>query len=182
MGFHGPAMTYASAQELNDRLIADISNRPLAGIIFDNIDVNSADLPQDLRFSLRFPAELQSIIPGSPGDTPLTSNWQTDLLVPLFQDGGPRNRQSGIGGTPPGYYEERFLALQSAISLAFIRHKQTVETTLPELILQRFYYPPTTVDFLLEILRIFVPLIFFLSFLYPSINNVKVGISQKTIL
>lgn len=156
--------------ELLNAALLPVRNRPLAGVIF-----NQASIPHDFNFRIRFPAELRSVSLWQTSANPLFNNWQTDLLFPFFQEGGPRNRLSDEGGLPPGYYEELFATLQSAISLSFIAERANdPNLVLPNIVLQRFAHPPTTVDLILELLKVFVSLIFFLSFLYPCINNVKV--------
>lgn len=174
-----PTVSFATENEMNMALIADTSRLNfLAGIIFENVAATDAQLPENLNFRIRFPAESRAVM-FAQSTNALVDNWQTDLLFPLFSEGGPRNRESSEGGRPPGYYEERFITIQSAISESFIAHKATELNHLGvnlSLMLRRFSYPPTTVDFLLIIMQVFVSLILFLSFLYPAINNVKVSL------
>lgn len=171
---------YETAEILNARLAAE-ANRPLAGIIFDEcVNIYSTKLPKDLKYKLRFPAELRDLPPLLPANGALFNNWRTQYLYPPFAPGGPRNRNSSSGGRPPNYYGEKFSSLQSIISLAFINaqigNATVAEEQMPIIQLQRFSYPPATIDILLEVLKVFVSLIFLLSFLYPCINNVKVSV------
>lgn len=173
-----PMGQFDTENEMNMALIGDTTRLNfLAGIIFENVGSGDNELPQHLNFRIRFPAESRANMILESTNV-LVNNWQTDLLFPLFSEGGPRNRNSPEGGRPPGYYEERFITIQSAISEAFIAHKASelnhIGTSI-QLMLRRFSYPPTTVDFLLIVMQVFVSLILFLSFLYPAINNVKVG-------
>lgn len=178
MNINLPLAQFNTENELNNAMIADTARLNfLAGIIFENVGASDNQLPQDLSFRIRFPAESRAVMI-TQSTNALVDNWQTDLLFPLFSEGGPRNRNSPEGGRPPGYYEERFITIQSAISEAFIAHKAVEQNHLGvnlSIMLRRFSYPPTTVDFLLIVMQVFVSLILFLSFLYPAINNVKVS-------
>lgn len=166
---------YASAELLNARLTVE-TNRPLVGIIFDeSFSPSTSQVPKHLNYKMRFPGELRAVPTFQSGSNVLYNNWRTQFLYPPFAEGGPRNRDRDTGGRPPGYYDEKFSSVQSAVSLAFIKLHGGGEEGLPEIKLQRFSYPPATVDILLEVLKVFVALIFFLSFLYPCINNVKVS-------
>lgn len=174
---------YPSAQELNARLAIE-RNRPLVGIIFDeSFSASTTELPKHLNYKMRFPGELRNVPTFQTGANVLYNNWRTQFLYPPFAEGGPRNKNATNGGRPPSYYDEKFSSVQSLVSLAFIKAHlgnsgawETPEMSLPEIMIQRFSYPPATVDILLEVLKVFVSLIFFLSFLYPCINNVKVRI------
>lgn len=152
------------------------SKIPLAGAIFDScFSTNTTELPRRLNFSLRFPAELRTGYRDVSTTSQLYNNWMTNFLYPPFGDGGPRNKDSSTGGRPPGYYEERFSSVQSAISMAFIKTHNKHKTKIIHLVLRRFAYPPGRIDLLVHALKIFAYLVFFLSFLYPCINNVKVS-------
>lgn len=169
--------TFPTEAALNQYLIDDQSRSVmLAGLIFEGFNPTSADLPNDLHVRIRFPAESRALA----NRNPLTNNWQTDALFPLFSTGGPRNQFDDNGGNPPGYADERFMTIQSAISQAFIEARAAVvppneSSVLRTLLLNRFPDPEAIVDGLLFVLQLFVPLIMFLGFLYPAINNVKVG-------
>lgn len=171
---------YDNADKLNARLAKE-ANRPLAGIIFDeSISMTSTQLPKDLKYTLRFPAELRNPLAGGDSKAEGSSlNWITQYLYPTLAFGGPRNLNDSSGGVPPNYYEEKFVSLQSIISLGFIK---TVVDNLgrdvnqvPKVTLQRFSYPPAKIDRIVDMLKIIVSLFFLLSFLYPCINNVKVS-------
>lgn len=180
---------YRSASELNAHLVNE-KNRPLVGIIFDeSFSAATSELPKDLNYKMRFPGELRVVPTFQTGTGVLYNNWRTQFLYPPFAEGGPRNKFNPTGGRPPSYYSERWSHVQSAVSLAFIKAHlgnsgawESPAMSLPEIFLQRFSYPPATVDILLEVLKVFVSLIFFLSFLYPCINNVKVRIQRQCTL
>lgn len=162
-------------EELNNDLIIDQGRLVLAGLIFDGITSDATTLPNDLSVRIRFPAESRALQVRNP----LSNNWQTDSLFPLFSTGGPRNQFADDGGNPPGYVAERFMTVQAAISKAFIEIRENPtegeDSILKPIRLMRFSDPATIVDGLLFILQLFVPLVMFLGFLYPAINNVKVS-------
>lgn len=165
-------IAYATVAEMNFALIEDQSRRQFAGVIFEGIDSTDV-LPNDLHAVLRFPAELRNT------NNPLSNNWQTDALFPLFSTGGPRNHLVDDGGRPPGYYRQHFAALQAVISQAFVEIKGQVpeDTVVRTMMISRFPEGPLTIDVLLSVMQVFLPLILFLGFIYPAINNVKVGVA-----
>lgn len=142
---------------------------PIAGVAFN---YHNDNMPDHLKVSLVFPAEL---INPSPQSTVL--NWNTDKLYPLFDNPGPRNLYMPDGGSP-GYYREHFVTLQHCIYTAVILNKagdQASKDNLPAVFLQRFTDPKMHIDGLLPLLKLMLPLIFFLTFLYPCFTNVKVS-------
>lgn len=170
---------YPSAAALNAKLALE-ANRPLVGIIFDDsFSASTTELPKNLKYRMRFPGELRNIPIFLSEASVLWNNWRTQFMYPPFAEGGPRNKNASSGGRPPGYYDEKFSSVQSAVSMAFINahvgDPALGGSALPDMHIQRFSYPPATVDILLEVLKVFVSLIIFLSFLYPCINNVKVS-------
>lgn len=175
MGIEGDLRPYATEEELNRVLIDDQTRMILAGLFFEGLSADATTLPNDLSVRIRFPAESRA----TSTRNPLSNNWQTDSLFPLFSTGGPRNQFSDDGGNPPGYVAERFVTIQAAISQAFIDIRESPaegqDSILKPIRLMRFPDPPTVVDGLLFILQLFVPLVMFLGFIYPAINNVKVG-------
>lgn len=128
-------------------------------------------VPPNLHFSLRFPAELRLIPPGNPIER---YNWFTGQRFPTFQEYGPRNYNDTDGGLPPGYCQEGFLPVQSAISKAFIRERAKMEAFDQKIYLQRFPHPPFVADQLLKGLELVLPLIILLSFLSSVVNIVRV--------
>lgn len=175
MGIEGVLRPYATEEELNRDLIDDQNRMILAGLLFEGLSADANTLPNDLSVRIRFPAESRA----TSTRNPLSNNWQTDSLFPLFSTGGPRNQFSDDGGNPPGYVAERFMTVQAAISQAFIDIRESPpegqDSIMKPIRLMRFPDPPTVVDGLLFILQLFVPLVMFLGFIYPAINNVKVG-------
>lgn len=141
---------------------------PLAGVAFDHVQ---HEMPDQLKVTLLFPAELRN---PSKDASPL--NWVTDLLFPMFESTAPRNLYMPDGGSPPGYYREAFVTVQHYINTAVILEKsQLKEEDLPAVFVQRFTDPKMRVDKIHTMLKLIMPLIFFLTFLYPTFSNVKVS-------
>lgn len=104
-------------------------------------------------------------------------NWLTNHLYPVIQTGGPRAEDENYGGTPY-YMQDGFLPIQNAIARSFIQLKCNLQRncsngTLPDIIMQRFPYPPHTHDILLQGLEILIPFFLVLSFIYPCINSTR---------
>jgi ATP-binding cassette, subfamily A (ABC1), member 3 len=102
------------------------------------------------------------------------NNWVTNQILPDFSF-PPRNRFADDGGIPPGYHVEGFLAIQNAISRAFI-NQQAQSDVFQEVYLQRYPYPSFQEDPFLLGIEFFIPLIILVSFFYSSINIVKVSV------
>lgn len=109
---------------------------------------------------------------------PLIFNWRTNLLFPIFSTGGPRSRDDNDGGMP-WYFREGFIPIQDAIARSYTKIKCELATekcekdTLPEIVLQRYPFPPYTFDVLLQGLETIVSFFILLSFIYPTINTVR---------
>jgi ATP-binding cassette subfamily A (ABC1) protein 3 len=76
------------------------------------------------------------------------------------------------GGAP--YLSEGFLEVQNAIERSFISLTSKEEQEIPELIMQRYPYPAFLQDPVLLALEAFLPLLMLLSYLFVTINNIKV--------
>lgn len=135
---------------------------------------NISELPTNLKYSLRFPSESRT--PTALLNQPLIFNWHTRLLYPLFSTGGPREREDNDGGML-WYFREGFVPIQDAIARSYIQIKcddnPCGSEKLPEILLQRFPYPPYTYDVLLQGLETIVSFFILLSFIYPTINTVR---------
>lgn len=131
-------------------------------------------MPKHLSYELRFPSELRT--PPDNVNQALIFNWHTNLLYPLFSTGGPRGREDNDGGVV-WYFREGFVPVQDAIARAFTKLSCTdpacQNQTLPEIVMQRFPYPPFTLDVLLQGLETIVSFFILLSFIYPCINTVR---------
>nr|CAD7446495.1 unnamed protein product [Timema bartmani] len=146
----------------------------LAGIVFDDNLSNETIFP-DIKVKIRFPGEIRSTFSFT-SNSP--ANWLTNLLFPTYQTKGPRSNTSDVGGNTPGYFPEGFLALQHALSSSLTEVLADTET-IPEVLLQRFPYPPYLYDSLLVALQNMVSFIILLSLTYTSISIVKVITSEK---
>lgn len=93
-------------------------------------------------------------------------NWPTNQLFPSDAFVKPRNRDSG-----ERFYEsEGFLSIQQAIANAYATHENK---TLPLIFMKALPYPSYTVDPMIEITRLLVPIFFIMSFNYAFVNTVR---------
>ncbi|KAG5670263.1 hypothetical protein PVAND_000540 [Polypedilum vanderplanki] len=130
------------------------------------------ELPDNIEYSIRFPAELRR----TNWEVNIYYNWHTDTLFPFKQFGGARNSHVSHDGVPSGYYIEGFLSAQEFLFKAFSRYKNKMNIDLnlfPKIKMRKFPYPPFVYDGLLQALEIIVALFFLLSFIYPCVNFVK---------
>nr|CAD7579545.1 unnamed protein product [Timema californicum] len=146
----------------------------LAGVVFDDNLSNETIFP-DIKVNIRFPGEIRSAF-STTASSP--ANWLTNLLFPTYQTNAPRGDTSDVGGGVPGYFPEGFLALQHALSSSLTEVLADTET-IPEVLLQRFPYPPYLYDSLLVALQNMVSFIILLSLTYTSISIVKTITSEK---
>lgn len=138
-------------------------------------DIN--DIPQNLTFALRFPAELRFRLPTIPVEW---GNWFTNIRFPFFPEFGPRHPNETDGGTPVGYYREGFLPMQAAISVAMIDHFNTDKIPVLPVYARRYPYPGYIRDRLLGSLVLALPLIIVISLLSSVINFTKqVGLEKE---
>lgn len=157
---------------LQNYLLTNEVYRPLAGIIFDeSISGNLSTLPMDLDFKLMFPGECR-LFPKRVLNKE-DYNWQTNFLYDKSVINEPRTVDTPHGG-PPSYYKEKFLSIQSAVSLAYIRSKQKRNVTLPKVRIQRFLYPAITFDYFLNYANIVITLIVLFIFLPSIMGTIKV--------
>ncbi|XP_055623836.1 phospholipid-transporting ATPase ABCA3-like [Toxorhynchites rutilus septentrionalis] len=135
----------------------------LVGIEFDDHLADTTTLPEDITFSLRFPAELRT-------GWGILSQWPTRLLMVPFS---PRlqNPFQDDGG-PPSYMAEGFLSVQSALSKAIIRQRDP-SVDLGPVFINRYPYPPYYDDPILQAMEAMLSLIILLSFFYPCVVMVK---------
>lgn len=134
------------------------------GIEFPDSYKDLTELPEHLDFSLRFPSKLRSSY--SPDD-----DWRLNKKFAVFSLSGPRNPHQPTGGLPPGYLEQGFTPVQSALSEAFIRAKGSIDTS--KVYLQRYPLPSFTQDqFWISVDALF-PLIIILTLASPAMTLVK---------
>jgi ATP-binding cassette, subfamily A (ABC1), member 3 len=143
----------------------------LAGVVFDESFRNINELPKQLFYTLVFPSELRSVTIENTFQA-FNFNWMTNTLVPDFSF-PPRNRFDSDGGLPPAYHADGFLAIQNAISRAFINAQAGTDDAFKEVFLQRYPYPAFKLDPFLSGIEFFIPLIILVSFFYSAINIVK---------
>lgn len=92
-------------------------NNTLVGIEFPDHYRTLDLLPEDVTFSLRFPSEMRTF---QDDFSAFWANWFTELMFPQFQIAGAVDRERADGGYPANYYNESFIAVQSALSRAII--------------------------------------------------------------
>ncbi|XP_052859969.1 phospholipid-transporting ATPase ABCA3-like [Anopheles cruzii] len=144
-------------------------NYSLAGVEFPDSYRTATTLPDNVTVSLRFPGEMRTL---QDDFTAFWANWATELMFPAFQIAGARERERDDGGYPANYYNESFIAVQSAVSRAIILERDpTIQ--LPDIYLNRFPYPPYYSDPLLTGFENLLPLIIVIAFFYTAINTVK---------
>lgn len=146
-----------------------IGNNAFAGIQFADSWSGYETLPDDFRFSLRFPSELRT------ATIAIANTWLTMRLFPTIDLTGPRNEADDDGGIPVGYLREGFLPLQHQLTMAFLRSKANGTGELPDIYMQRYPYPSYIFDPLLEGMSSIMSLIILLSFIYPCTYITKVG-------
>ncbi|XP_055537148.1 phospholipid-transporting ATPase ABCA3-like isoform X2 [Wyeomyia smithii] len=100
-------------------------------------------------------------------------SYRTLVTLPdKFQMAGARNNERADGGYPANYFNESFIAVQSAIDRAIILERNSA-TEFTSLFLRRFPYPPYYSDPLLTGLENLLPLIIVIAFFYSALNIVK---------
>ncbi|XP_001662813.2 ATP-binding cassette sub-family A member 3 [Aedes aegypti] len=153
-------IAFPDAQTMESFLM---SHNLVAGVEFGDSLSNVISLPEKLSYAIRFPAELRF-------GFGLLSDWETRLLMVPFT---PRLRDpySNDGGTP-SYYAENFLSVQTAVSKAIIRERNSASKMHPVFI-QRFPYPPYYDDPILQAMEQLLSLVILLSFFYTCIVMVK---------
>ncbi|KAK7870569.1 hypothetical protein R5R35_009078 [Gryllus longicercus] len=170
-----------------------------AGVVLEDAkDPSSRQFCSDhLKLSLRFPGELRWNMQG--GKPSPYYNWRTNLLFPMYQVAGPRDKNKTFGPTP-GYHLEGFLAIQFLVTRAVTAYCFTEKAAsfasellpllppgtdprslslVPNLKLRRYSHPEYIEDLLLEALQSFISLMIMLSFVYTCIATVKVITTEK---
>lgn len=99
-------------------------NTYLAGIEMTFINDRS------FAFAIRFPGQCRF---GK--DIPIIRNWNTGLNFPRSQYAGPRNPTDDFGGSPAGYVEEGFIAIQIALYKVFFCNPE-----MPKIYLQVVHF------------------------------------------
>lgn len=152
-----------------------MANDLICGIVFDDSLKDITKLPNDLTYSIRFPSELRAFPLELEQFAAFQGNWRTEVLFDQFLGNSPRNLKQNDGGTPAGYTREGFLQIQNAIERSFIMLTSGANVDIPEVSIQRYPYPAFTLDPVLAAIEIFLPILMILSFLFVSINTIKVS-------
>ncbi|KAH8261715.1 hypothetical protein KR044_002735 [Drosophila immigrans] len=139
-----------------------------AGIEFQG-DWSQTMLPNDLKFKLRFPFFLRT-------SRNFVQKWYTGNLFSPHAHGGPR--ELSIFGASPNYVTEGFVAIQHALSMAFIRHKSPLDV-LPDVVMQPFPYPAFKEDVFISMIQDLLALLILLSFVYPAVCIVRFITTEK---
>ena len=167
---------FTNSKEMRNYLIENEEKRPLAAVAFDEcISPGDRTLPKNLKFDIIFPSELRYLNAIDEQLEPDDHNWQTNNLYPLRPLIGLRNHENATGGVPPGYYTEKFVALQSAISLAFIKASTSESQPIPTISLKRFPHPPMVFDNTLTDLHTLLPVVTFLAFACICSKSIQVS-------
>lgn len=99
--------------------------------------------------------------------------WQTARLYPHYVEVFSRFYSASNGGPVPGYVRSGFVAIQSAISEAYLKQKAKVQK-LPFIQLQRFPHPPYTYRTALHTSKILLQIGTVVGFYFVCLYNVKV--------
>lgn len=180
---------YNSPKRMIKEFIFEEHLRPLAALVFNTSQFNSATQSR-LNVTFRFPGELREEVLdfSDRKHSVLGMNWATDKLMAPTTIGGPRNYYQSNGGSPPGYMPQKFVFLQSCVSSAYIEifilgksvadedEEEDYYPMVPVSVL-RYSHPPVFIDWLLDVFRIIVPMLIFMSYLYPAMNNIEVGVA-----
>lgn len=145
------------------------ASNAFAGIEFDQSWSKLEELPENFKYTLRFPSELRTTT------YKFGLTWLTMRLFPIIDTTGPRNLRDADGGIPVGYLREGFIPIQHALSMSFIRQKSG-QGELPDVVMQRYPYPSYIYDPLLEGLAAVVSFILVLSYIYPATTITRVSI------
>lgn len=180
---------YSDPERMIKNFIHEEQERPLAAVIFDLTSFNARNKTH-LNVTIRFPGELREEVLDYADKkySVLGMNWLTDKLMPPITIGGPRNYFQSNGGSPPGYMPQKFTFLQSCLSTAYIevfilgRSIKLDEEFIPQVPVSvlRYTHPPVYIDWLLDVFRTLVPLMIFMSYLYPCMNNIEVSVKSAT--
>ncbi|XP_055596640.1 phospholipid-transporting ATPase ABCA1-like [Uranotaenia lowii] len=161
---------FPTAEEMQYFLMA---SNAFVGVQFDERHIKSTAPPRFLNYTMRFPGELRA-------QFGITHTWRTNARFASRPDGGARFYRYSDGGPSPGYFREGFLSIQHFIFKSFVeRVKQIQDQTVPDVILQRFPYPPFLEDSFPSSLTTFLPISVMLAFIYPCISIVKSILFEK---
>ncbi|KAJ6635436.1 Phospholipid-transporting ATPase ABCA3 [Pseudolycoriella hygida] len=165
LGFNGTVLGVPNSLELlNSAKVYE----PFASIEFEDSLQSIVTLPNVINYAIRFPAELRrnQVVANA-----FFENWATDYKLGSDFSIGPRNRYEDDGGEPPGYIPQGFIALQNLLERQIIN--EVTPGDIPDVVIQRFPYPPYVEDIIGFVLEFAFPFLFLIAFLYNCINNIK---------
>lgn len=154
------SMEFYSDPDMERYLQAAQKNRGIGGIVFRKNG-----------------SQLVAVIRVGGQTTSLTSSqhaWHTKHLYPWLVEVRSRFYDSGQGGSEPGYVQTGFMAIQSAISMAYLRQNGDLKE-VPEIHLRRFPHPPHTVPRSLHVIKIVLSVGTLIGFYFICLYNVKVS-------
>lgn len=99
--------------------------------------------------------------------------WSTDHFYPWLVEVESRFPGEATGGKVPGYMETGFMAIQSALSVAYF-HQVTNKTATPNVRIRRFSEPPYLLNRSLAINKIVLNVGSLIGFYFICLYNVKV--------
>ncbi|RZC40676.1 ATP-binding cassette sub-family A member 3-like, partial [Asbolus verrucosus] len=91
----GHVIGYKNSEQLEAHFLGENASMTFAAIQFDDSLASRDTFPENLEVSLRFPAELRSVL-----DIFGQNNWHTNLLYPVYQVPGPRSPDNNTGAVP----------------------------------------------------------------------------------
>lgn len=101
--------------------------------------------------------------------------WYTDLLYPWLVETEPRYSTDSDGGLVPGYVRTGFVAIQSALSKAYLKLHVKTKERIPEIHLKRFPHPPFLRKSSLYINKIVLNVFSVIGVYFICLYNVKVS-------
>ncbi|CRK89801.1 CLUMA_CG003438, isoform A [Clunio marinus] len=147
---------------------------PFASIEFEDSLKDIVELPAEITYALRFPAELRTDNELQQQFAGFAYNWGTNFKFGSEFTIGPRNPSFNDGGAPPGYINQGFIQIQNAIDKQIIHETSNLTLEdLPKLFIRRFPYPSYVLDIVGFILEFALPSLFLIGFLYNNINIIK---------
>lgn len=150
------------------------SRNIFVGVVFPDSYSSLESLPEKIEFKLKFPAELRTS--GREFLGPKLTWMLAEKFAPYSMD-GPRNPHSNDGGTPPGYYREGFIAVQSAISHAIVKAKNG--SVSEDLYLHRLPGAEFRNDMFWTIVASFFPILIVATFASPAVTLIKYVTLEK---
>lgn len=150
-----------------EEYLKDSGEPRLAGIVFA---MDGTELIMKIRMG--------SVTEESNKTIQIGHRWYTDKMYADMFDIHTRYPQYQTGGLTPGYVETGFVAIQSALALAYLS-QYGLETRFNQIQLQRFSQPPYYSDSLQVHNRWYLIVNVVLGYLYICLYNVKMIVMEK---